>query len=170
MGSKQKLTLNDLPTIDELKERFSHRERILSKQHPENSLELLKYKNSITRQFVFEEFEMLEFRDKELVNDIASKVVYYGLASVLIPTFLNITLARFTKNRIYDLHYMMRFSLRLAIYVTPLFLFTDYAFGAYTQISMYLIDKYGERVELYQKIPDPRIINPYFKEKIEDST
>lgn len=169
MGDKQKLTLNDLPTIDELKERFSHRERILAKQYPGKSLEILKYKNAITHQFVFEEFEMLEFRDKELVNGIARKVVQYGLISVLLPTALNITLARITKNRIYDLHYMMRFSLRLAIYVTPLFLFTDYAFGAYTQISMYLVDKYSERVELYHKIPDPRVIDPYFKE-VEDSS
>ncbi|OMJ83512.1 hypothetical protein SteCoe_15544 [Stentor coeruleus] len=168
MGDKQKLTLKDLPTIDELKERFSNREKALAIEHPEKSMEILKYKNAVTHQFIFEEFDMLEFQDRELVNGVAKNAVQYGLLSIIFPSALNISIARLTDNRIYNLHYMKRFSLRLGIYAVPILLAINYTLGAYTQMSMYLVDKYNERVELYHQFPDPSVINPYFKEEEEE--
>jgi hypothetical protein len=169
MDSKEKLRLKDLPTIDELRERFEAREKNLRRHGVQNSTELLKSKNAVAYQFVFENLPLLESKDQELVNQLGKNMFRYGFLSITLPTIINIGLARMTQNRIYDLHYLMRWSFRLAIYVTPIFLYTDYLFGSYTRVSMYLTDKYSDRVELFLKVGDVRIINPNYRPENNDN-
>jgi hypothetical protein len=168
MGSKEKLSLNDLPTIDELKERFKNREENLKRMGSKNAEEVSKGKNAVTYNFIIGNFPMLEMKDKELVGKLGKNLIRYGVLSIFAPSIINIGLAKMTQNRIYNLHSITRFSFRLAIYVVPIFLYTDYAFAAYTRSSMYLTDKYADRVELFMKIGDPKIINPKFEEENKD--
>ena len=62
----------------------------------------------------------------------------------------------------------MRFNFRFSIFLVPLFFYSDYCFASYTQRSLYLMDKYVERVHQYIEKLDPTIMNPYLSEEDED--
>ena len=167
MDNKDIVTINDLPTIEELEKRFERRLNAIDKRKG-NPIEIMKYRNSFAFQFFSENFEMLESRDKNIITKTTRKLVQYGFFAFVVPTAINISLAKMTSDRIFNLPYIMRFSLRLGIFTVPLFFYSDYAFNRYTQVSMYLTDKYLERIERFSRVGDPKIINPYLEQELEE--
>ena len=165
---KGRLIINDLPTIDELQRRFKQREELLRGKVRENPEEIMKLRKNMTYQFVTENFLMLELKDKELVNTSAKNIVkYFSFVGIGI-VFLNIKLAGITRNRIFSKPWPIRFGIRSAIVLIPMFFIFDNVFATYTRLSMYLIDKYLERCESFMRIGDPKIINPFRDEEVED--
>jgi hypothetical protein len=160
---KKRITPKDLPTVDEMLERYKRKEALLKSTG--NASEILKEKNTFTYNFISDNFEMIERQDKDLVTGTfktVAKSVFFGL---LIPAGINIGLGKITNNRIFELHGFVRFNLRLSLFVVPIYFISDYALSSYIRISMYLIEKYSNRIEEYQQKGDPRIINPYFDQE-----
>lgn len=166
--NKQRLVINDLPTIDELQSRFKVREESLIGKVRESPEKIMKLRTARAYQFIFENFLMMERQDKELVNNAAKKVVQYSTFGLIGAVFLNIGLAGITKNRIFSLPWPVRFGVRSSIFMFPFFFITDYSFATYTRITMYLTDKYLERSERFVQIGDPKILNPFRDEEEED--
>jgi hypothetical protein len=154
MNNMKPLRLKDLPSIDETNEKFAQKEENLKRIGCKNANELVRLKNQVAMNFISENFELLEYRDKELANRTLRKSI-------------NIGLARLTKDAIYDMHYLVRFTFRFSFYAIPIFFWTDYTFGAYAQISLYLCEKYVDRIDTYQKFKDPKVINPFIQEEQE---
>jgi hypothetical protein len=159
------LRLRDLPSIDETRDKFLQRENNLKRIGYKNAAEIIKLKNNVTLNFISENFEMLEYKDKELTNWTLRNCVHWGIACLVFPSIGNLMLTRLAADRIFNLHFMVRMTIRLSFYAFPLFFWTDYAFGAYARITLYLCDKYVDRVEVYEKLKDPKIINPYLPQE-----
>lgn len=167
MNNMKPLRLKDLPSIDETNEKFAQKEENLKRIGCKNANELVRLKNQVAMNFISENFELLEYRDKELANRTLRKSINWGVACLAFPTLINIGLARLTKDAIYDMHYLVRFTFRFSFYAIPIFFWTDYTFGAYAQISLYLCEKYVDRIDTYQKFKDPKVINPFIQEEQE---
>ena len=158
------LKLSDLPTIEQVEERFEQKRNNMKRVGFGNAAELVKAKNNVALNFLYENFDLLEKRDKELAHKTLRRAVQSGAVIAVVPTLLNIGLGKLTKGRIYEMNTLFRFNLRLSFYAFPLFFWTDYFFGAYAQISMYLVDKYVDRVDMYLKLKDPAVMNPYLEQ------
>ena len=105
MENSKALKLSDLPTIEELQQRFRQRERTLSFQlGSEEAKKEIKSKNTFAYQFIMNNFHQIEKKDKILVNQTAKNVIRYGVLAISTPLILNISLARLTKNKIFDMH------------------------------------------------------------------
>ncbi len=164
---RQTLRLRDLPSIDETKEKFLQRENNLKRIGYENASEIVKLKNNVAMNFITENFEMLEFKDKQLANKTLKSCVNWGVACLVFPSIANLMLTRFAYDRIFNLHFLIRSTIRLSFFAYPIYFWTHYAFGAYARISLYLCEKYVDRVELYQELKDAKIINPYLSQENE---
>lgn len=158
------LKLSDLPTIEEVEERFEQRRNNLRRIGFGNAEEIVKLKNNVTLNFLHEKFELLERKDKELAHKTLRKAVQWGLFIAVVPTLINLRLGKLTNGRIYEMNTLFRFNLRLSFYAFPLFFWTDYFFGAHARISLYLVDKYEDRVDMFLKVKDPKVINPYLEQ------
>lgn len=159
--NEKTLRLSDLPSIQEFEERFEQKRNNLRRIGAKNPEEIVKMRNNVALNFVFQNFEMIERRDKELAHRMVRNAVYWGAGIVVVPSLINFRLGKLTRDRIYGMHFMVRTSFRISFYAFPLFFWVEYFFGAYARVSLYLADKYVDRVEDYMKIKDPKILNPY---------
>lgn len=160
-NDEKTLRLRDLPSIHEVEERFEQKRSNLRRIGVENAEEVVRLRNYVALKFVFKNFELVERKDRELAYGTMRKAWYWGAGVLVVPSLINFRLGKLTGDRIYGMHYLVRGSFRISFYAFPLFFWVDYFVGAYAKICLYLADKYADRVEVYMKLKDPKILNPY---------
>ncbi|OMJ89056.1 hypothetical protein SteCoe_8882 [Stentor coeruleus] len=170
--SKDKLKISDLPPLEEIMQRQLKRQVALAQNEPDPA-EVVKGRMSMVFSFLFQNFNLMEKKDKYLMKSTARQVAQYGFLSIISPIYLNIKLGKIAFGRIFDLPKSWRFGIRTTIYAVPLLLHWKYTSDVYNHITYYLADKYMERVQLFMKFNDPKIMNPYIEieenEENEDS-
>ena len=159
MADPENITLDDVPTIEIFNSRFRAREY---KQDPSQDI---RVRIAGAYKFLTMNFNMIERRDKEFIENTSRGVFKLGLFSIIVPSLINIGLGRLTNNSIFDMHYLVRFGIRSTIFAVPILFTVNHGMNVYTRSTMYLTDKYLERIESYSKLGDPTIINPFLEEE-----
>ena len=162
MVENEKLGLKDIPTLEELQSRFANRERFLTGKTDDPS-KVMRARSEMAYRFIYENMGMLEQKDVGLVSTAGRKISQVAFGALAAATLSNIYLGKITGNRIFDLNFALRASTRAVLFVVPFSFASDYGFRTYTRVTMYLTDKYLERVEKFMKVGDPRIINPFLE-------
>jgi hypothetical protein len=162
--SKPKLRLEDLPTLEQIQENQLKRQMLLRKRTP-NAEQILAEKLALSYQFLFQNFPLLESQDRDLVSVTSRKLGKLGFVSFVTPILLNIGLGKMTGGYFFELPRFLRIGIRFSIYAAPVYLFGMYARSCYEHVSLYMVDKYMDRIEIFMKYGDPKIINPYFEDE-----
>ena len=160
MAGNKILKLKDIPTIEDLRIRFSDRERLLSAKVADPS-EVLRTRKAMAYAFVYGNREKLELRDSRLVRDVFDDVAVAGTSALLGSTLFHMYL---TRKHVFDVSRGARIALRTAIFGIPLVFALDYTLKSYTRVSMYLTDKYLERSEKFYETRDPKVLNPFLEQ------
>ena len=162
--SNQELAREGIPTIEELlnKQKVFESKLVGKVENPKEELEALIARSY---SFLFQRLDYLELKDQKLVNRTFKRICQYGVGALLSSCFLNISLAKITRNYIFELPRFVRFSVRTVLFVVPLSLYSQYAYQSYYRVSLYLLDKYMERIELFMVLGDPKIINPFLEQE-----
>ncbi|OMJ96342.1 hypothetical protein SteCoe_80 [Stentor coeruleus] len=167
--SKDKLKIDDLPPVEEILKRHLNRQMALAANEPDPA-SAIHSRVSIVFGFLFQNFNLMEKKDRYLATNTLRQFGQYGLLAFLSPLYLNIKLGKITFGKIFDLPKPLRFTIRTTIYVLPIALYWKYTFDSYNRISYYLADKYMDRIQLFMKFNDPKIMNPNIEiEENEDS-
>lgn len=167
--SKDKLKVSDLPPVEEIIQRHFNRQAALAQDEPDPAV-AIQSRVSMVFNFLFQNFNLMEKKDRYLVTSTLRQLGQFGFLTFFSPIYLNIKLGKITFGRIFDLPKPLRFGIRTAIYGVPLALYWKYTSDSYNRISYYLADKYMERIQLFMKFSDPKIMNPNIEiEENEDS-
>jgi hypothetical protein len=156
--------IEELPTIEQLYAKQKAREAKLSNK-VKNPAAVLSEKYYMVFSFLFQNHTLMESKDLNLISKTSRRLGQYGFFVFIGSNLLNIYLAKITFNYIYSLPRAFRGIIRLALYAVPIGLFALYSQNVYNRVSLYMADKYLDRVELYMKYQDPRIMNPFLEEE-----
>ncbi|CAG9334341.1 unnamed protein product [Blepharisma stoltei] len=162
------LKLDDLPTVDEqLRKRIEQRQKFInSGRNPYDVDYMYQARGSLTTQFLFENYNMLEKQDKNLLYKTFMRYIKYGLLSLVGSVAVNIGLGRLTRGKIFDLPLFLRATIRTSLFVgPPAYVYIQQFDQTYDRIHLYLEDKYAPRIEQFIKSGDPSVINPHFSEE-----
>ena len=157
-----KVSINDIPDTQVSIEKILKRQ--MGPKTGTASEELYNRAN-YTNAFLFQNYSLIEDYDKKLINNYLMSTCRLGLLSLAFSAFFNIKLGPLTKNYIFNLPRPLRFMIRTTAWILPLAAVSFYSSNDYNKISMYLVDKYIDRIGLFIKIGDPRIINPFLEEE-----
>jgi hypothetical protein len=162
MARKQTLTIEDLPTMDSLIEKnLRLGQRLIERgQTLQEAVKVLESRSNIVRQFMVQNFDLLETRDKSLLERSGKSMFRAGVASLLPAFGLNYGLSKLSGGWVFEKPFWLRFSLRSALFVAPMGYAAQYCYTRYMHVSLYLEDKYADRVALFMRSEDPGIINP----------
>jgi hypothetical protein len=87
----------------------------------------------------------------------------------LIGAFIaNIVLNPITRGRIFDWPAMAKIGLRSSLFAAPLGYTMYHSYNYYTRLSLYLEDKYGDRIAKFLRSGDPSTVNPEFVDPYQD--
>ena len=153
---------NQLPSIKELLERYRLKKELYDAFEKKESGLIMNKKYSEINKFIRNNIEMLELPDRVRVQKFYDQIIFSGVATLLIPQsfYLMLTRIKFFQFPSYLIKY-----LRIIYLGFPPALFVAYNSSSYFQLSMYLNDKYFERIENYKITGDNLIINPYLLEE-----
>mmetsp|Transcript_827 Transcript_827/g.1826 ORF Transcript_827/g.1826 Transcript_827/m.1826 type:complete len:166 (+) Transcript_827:3036-3533(+) len=162
MARKRALSVEELPTIESLVERNMKRgQRMMENgRTPQEVANILESRSMVVRQFLMQNFEMIETDDKELLEKSGKIVLKSGLASVASGFGLNYGLSRLRGGWIYDRPLWMRVGVRSLVFIAPVAFAFQYCYTRYMHVSLYLEDKYADRIAMYMRSGDPSSVNP----------
>ncbi|CAG9333897.1 unnamed protein product [Blepharisma stoltei] len=171
MADKKEIrSIDDIPSLNELIDKNvqkAHKLARIGKTAMEiNSI--LETKSSIVKNCLFKNFVYLEDSDKMLIDNACYRYLAIGIGTLSFSIGVNLGLGRITKGKIYNYNRLWRWGFRTILLTAPLLVFSDYAYSAYTRVSLYLEDKYSERVKEYMKTEDPLSLNPKFYQENPD--
>jgi hypothetical protein len=162
MARKRTLSFEDLPSMDALIDKnLRLGQRLIERgRTPQEAATVLESRSIVVRQFMVQSFDLLETKDKNLLERSGKSMFKAGVAS-LVPAFgLNYGLSKLKGGWIFEKPFWVRFSLRTALFLAPIAYATQYCYTRYMHVSLYLEDKYADRIALFMRSEDPGIINP----------
>ena len=165
--SKEKLKIEDLPTIEEFERKQANQLILLSKKFPDAE-DILMQKISMTQSFLLQNYGLMELKDRNLAMGSVKKMFQYGFFSFVVPVVINIGLGPWTKYYFYELPKPLRVSIRLGLFLLPMYYCGMKNKEIYERVNWYLLDKYMDRTEIYMKFGDPKIMNPNFEDEQEN--
>lgn len=160
--AKRTLSFEDLPSMETLIDKnLRLGQRLIERgRTPQEAATVLESRSIVVRQFMVQSFDLLETKDKNLLERSGKSMFKAGVAS-LVPAFgLNYGLSKLKGGWIFEKPFWVRFSLRTALFLAPIAYATQYCYTRYMHVSLYLEDKYADRIALFMRSEDPGIINP----------
>ena len=158
---KKRLTIDDIPKVEYYQEKYQAKKNLLIGKVQNPDLEL-QAKSGHAMNFLFYNFWLLEKQDYNLVSGLIKRAALYylGIFTIYISTI--------TRGYIYELPRFIRIPIRLGIFICPaIYFFGFYQKDPLNRVSLYMVDKYMDRIGMYMKFQDPRLMNPYFGEEDE---
>ena len=99
-----------------------------------------------------------------MVKKSKTNIAKWNLAALSLAVGSNLSLRPITRDRIFDWHWIFRFGIRGTLFGIPLGWSLYKTFDFYSRCSMYLEDKYGDRVMRFANTGDPKSINPKYED------
>lgn len=162
MARKRAINFEELPSLEILIEKNMRRgQRMMDNgRTPQEVANILESRSIVVRQFMMQNFEMLETDDKELLQKSGKTVFKSGIASLASAFGLNYGLSKIRGGWIFDRPFWMRCGIRSALFVAPIAVAAQYCYSRYMHVSLYLEDKYADRIATFMRSGDPAVINP----------
>mmetsp|Transcript_358 Transcript_358/g.625 ORF Transcript_358/g.625 Transcript_358/m.625 type:complete len:172 (+) Transcript_358:483-998(+) len=167
MAKKKEPSIHDIPSTEELTDKILRRGQKLMEmgKSPQEIAHHLESRSNQTRQFLMSNFELLETNDKLILEKTGKRLLRINLLSLIPAVGLNIGMGKLTRGRIFDLPFFLRFAIRTSVFFGPFVYSFKYSYDNYTRLSLYLEDKYADRISMFMRTGDPTTINPYFDEE-----
>ena len=157
--------IESLPTMEELLKRDTIRiDAFMRSGFTESQItESMESRSKMVQEFFAQNVEFLETKDKEVMEKTSSMI--HGLGTKCLVTSLvgNLLLGPMTDERIYSLPKYYRYIMRVIIVAAPLTYAFNYGWNRYQRVSLYLEDKYADRIVTFFKTHDPAAVNPELK-------
>jgi hypothetical protein len=145
---KPSVDIYNIPAMDKLMhlqhERFKFYVRKGKTEEEANGM--LDYRSQTVRQFTMQQFELLETKDKAIMNK-ATRV--YGRMNLLAVTgaiAANIALKPLTNGKIFDWPKWARVGIRSTLFAVPLGYTLYNTWTYYRRLNLYIEEKYSERI------------------------
>lgn len=157
---KKSLSLDDLPSIKDLSKQV---ERLNNLDPLARSSNTLQGKIESASSFLSANTDLLELQDRDLINSTRQTLYSFGLFSFIAPTMLSFSLG--TTQKFQSLKYNFKVLARTSLFIPPLALFYAYYIEASQKLCLYEVNKYYERILIYQQTMDRSILNRNFEEE-----
>ena len=149
------MDINNLPSAEELKIRINSRYSMLqltSKSELEQERKINKIRKDL-QEFIKGSTRMIEKSDQVLIASAMSNILMLG-------TFIWYKIGSRKNSWFRNLSFRNRTFIRIGIMGTPIFITYYYSYYLNERVSLYIEDKYAERVQQYLITKDPNVINP----------
>jgi hypothetical protein len=159
-----KIDIFDIPEQDYLMNLHAARFRhwIEKGKTPSEAAGMLEGRAVTVRQFLMQNFELIEKRDKDVIHKATKHYARMNIGAVVGGLVANIAMRPLTNGRIFDWHVAARFGIRSSLFAVPLGFTLFHSWHYYTRLSLYIEDKYGDRIAKFMRTGDPSTINPDF--------
>ena len=162
MAQKEHITLKDVPPTDELKEKNLARleKQIQSGKTPHEAEMYMEQTKNQVRTFLKHHLKLIEPQDQKLIQNSTQRILNLGFLCG-VPAFgINLVMGNLARGKFYKYSFLKRLTIRTVVFALPYALVYKYASSNYSRLSLYLEEKYAERVNEYLKTGDPKSINP----------
>lgn len=160
-NNQQDFKLKDLPTLDDMtnRYRFKVQRYVEIGKTPDEALKILEEKATQAREFLSKNSDLLETKDKKLVEKLNTRLKVNAGLSIVASLGLNLGLSK-AKNSL-RIPRMISFLLRIGLFCGPLVLGVRQNLLLQNSMELYLTDKYEDRIDLYKRSGDPSTLNPF---------
>ena len=121
---------------------------------------VLEQKSQMTKQFIIYNSYMLEPKDLTVIEYGKNKMVWINAIAMIPALGLNLFMGKLTGGRIYKWRMPFRVAIRLCTFVGPLAVSFYQSYIMSWRIFLYLDDKYGDRIAMFNRTGNPKMINP----------
>ena len=108
---------------------------------------------------------MFETKDRELLKKSIKTYTKWNLAAATIAILGNVSLNPLTGGRCFEWPKLLRYGIRSAIWILPLGFSISQTMNYYSRATLYIEDKYGERIIRFMRTGDPSVVNPDYVEE-----
>lgn len=159
--------LDKLPTLEELIKRYEKRKfRLIGKV--ESPDEEMKNRSSGSMMFLYANLHLIEEKDKNLIATFKKRATKYLVGAFITSLLINRYVFPIVGSWSYKYPWFLRAPLRLSLFFLPFIYVYKYNLDLYTRGSLYMADKYMDRIPPYIKIQDPRLINPFLEDDLKN--
>lgn len=163
MSQDRELRIEDLPTVEELVNKSLRRgARLLDSGKSAEEITSSMEKRSVEfRKFLLAGGQLLEPVDQKLMEDGMALLMKAFLIAGSVALVSGVGIGRLIGKKFYEMPKKWRVMSRFGIMTLPIVGAYYYSWEQYTRVALYLEDKYGLRLEFYQKTGNPALLNPF---------
>jgi hypothetical protein len=159
--NNKKFSVDDLPSLLEIDMMNKKQIELLSQKYP-NPIEIYERQMAITQSFLFQNLDLIEEQDSNLIKNFLFKNLKLAVFSLLTSFFINVKIGTVFNGSFYKVPRVLRIFIRMSLFAAPIGLLSYNFQEPYLRISGSMTNKYMNKVEMYFKTGDRSFINNNF--------
>ena len=156
-----KMRIEDLPSLEELQSKLKAKYLLFdltTNSEKEKQAKIVRLQKDL-KSFMRSSGKLLEQDDIDMILTAKSRIMMLGTVTIVPSFYIGVKLGSGRASKFRSLSFSNRFFMRLGVMGGPIFVTYYYSYYLSERLSMYMEDKYAERVQEFRTTNDPKSIN-----------